>query len=106
MKMGLPVIHKNKSAKISHLFARSEYFAIIDKTNKTYEIIENPYFKMDAGIGQSVTELLLSHDVRAFIGYEIGLNMQQIAKKQKIQLIVIKPNFTKLEQVLELIKIK
>ncbi len=104
MKYAIPVKTNNDDTQLSLKFARSKYFALIDKKTESTEIIENPYAEQLAGAGKSIFDLLvLKKKVSVFIAFELGIKVQQLANENKIQLILINSKEQRLKEITNLI---
>ena len=87
-------------------FARSSFFAIINKEQANIDIISNPYTGEKLQVGKNVVTLLQKeYGVDTLIAYELGLNVQQLAAKRKLRLIILGEKNNSLEGILKLMKI-
>lgn len=107
MKIAIPIESNLKSSTISKKFARSNYFAIIDKELKSVEIIENPFKELNLGVGKKLLNLLRTkHKVDTLLAFELGLKVQQMANEALLQLIIINEKRQTLKQLLAYLKIE
>lgn len=107
MNYAIPIDSNKKTALISKKFARSDYFAIVNKEQRTYEIIENPYKELKLGVGKKLLKLLAEqHQVSTLVAFELGLKVQQMANESKLQLIVLSEKRQTLKQLLTYLKVE
>jgi predicted Fe-Mo cluster-binding NifX family protein len=100
MKIVIPINANNLEAEISTRFSRSPFYAIIDKTTKVTHIIPNQFVDQKSGAGKAIVDYLVNnYNVTSFAALEIGLKVQEIATKKKIQLIILHSQTQKLKQV-------
>jgi hypothetical protein len=106
LKYAIPIEVDSLDAPISLKFARSRFFAIIEKTNLHFEIIENSYYGQKSGAGKSIFNYLIGEKkVNALIAFELGLIIQQMAYKEKVQLIILSEKNESLKHIRELMKV-
>lgn len=106
MKFVIPVETEKRNSLLSKKFARSKYFAVVDKELKTIEVIENPYCDVNMGVGKKLLNWLLTeHKVDTLIAFELGLKVQQLANQFQLQLIIINEKKRNLKQLLAFMKI-
>lgn len=107
MKIAIPISSESKTSTVSKKFARSKYFALADKINRTVDIIENPYAELKLGVGKKLLNwLIVEHKVDALLAFELGLKVQQLANDSKIQLIIINEKKQTLKQLLSFLKLE
>ncbi|MFA9391809.1 MAG: NifB/NifX family molybdenum-iron cluster-binding protein [Prolixibacteraceae bacterium] len=107
MRIAIPIEIKQKSSIVSKQFARSNYFAVVDRTTKTVELIDNPYTDLSMGVGKKLLNLLVEkHKVDTLLAFELGLKVQQKAIEANLQLIVISEKRQTLKQLLTYLKIE
>ncbi len=106
MIYALPIDSDSPQAAISTRFARTPFFAIINKAAGEYKIIANPFFETKKKTGQNVMQLMESQNISALIAFELGLIVQQMANKKRMQLIILNQKNKKLNEILELLKIQ
>jgi len=103
IKMAIPVQNKTYESKVSLTFARSPFFAVWEKGSDDVDFITNPYRKDKAGVGSLIFELLITEkEANILLAYELGLKVQQLALKNKIQLILINNRNQTLSDILKL----
>ena len=106
MKVVIPIIENSLQSKISLRFARSKYFAIIDKEKSKYKIIANDQLKKEDCIGKDLLDMLCNeHHVNTLFAYELGLNIQQIAAERRIQLLILNEKHKTLKELLLMMNI-
>lgn len=104
MKIAIPVQKNTPRSALSLKFARSPYFALIDSETGITEFIENPHLDSPIKTGMRVFELLAEiNKTDTFLAYELGLRIQQLAVKKKLQLIIINQKNRRLDHITELI---
>ncbi len=107
MRAAIPLVSCNGDNTISPRFARSHYFAITDTNTRTLDIIENPYVNLKMHTGKNIIDMLIRNEkIDTLIVFELGLNVQQFAKKAKIRLILIHEMKGSLDNLLKLMRIK
>lgn len=103
MKMVIPVQSNDWESKVSLTFARSPWFAVWEKPSGTLDFIANPHRQEKTGVGSLVFDLLITEKkANTFLAYELGLKVQQLAVKNKIQLIIINNRNQTLSDILNL----
>lgn len=103
MIAAIPVMNDNKEAQLSLKFARSPFFALVDREFNTYRFIENPFAKDEKGVGPKILTLLCEENaVGSFVAFELGLKLQQHAKSKGLQFIILNENNNKLVDILKL----
>jgi len=103
MIAAIPIQTDSYDSSICLKFARSRYFAILNKSAKNIEFIENPFYKLEKGAGKKIVELLIdTHNVSAFVAYELGLKVQQIAIKKNISLVMISEHHKQLNDLVQM----
>jgi predicted Fe-Mo cluster-binding NifX family protein len=105
MIIALPIINNSIDAEISSRFSRSPFYAIIDKTTRETHIIANQFVDQESGAGKAIVEYLINnYKVTSFAALEIGLKVQEIADRKKIQLIILHSQHRTLKQIQSLMK--
>jgi predicted Fe-Mo cluster-binding NifX family protein len=89
MNIAVPVESCSNNSPISPMFARSEYFALIETSDSVIDFITNPYAKDKHRVGQNVVWMLSKKNVKALLGFEFGLKLQNEVLRTKLQLIII-----------------
>jgi len=103
MIAAIPVMTDKKEAQLSLKFARSPYFALVDRSNSTYRFVENPFAEDEKGVGPKILSLLCQDNgVDAFVAFELGLKLHQLAKTKGLQFIILNEKNNKLEDILKL----
>lgn len=106
MKAVLPIQTDSVEGLISLKFARSKFFALIDRDKRAYEIIESPFAKDQKNVGKNVfTFLIEEKKVDTFIAFELGLKVQQLTTKKKIQLIILNEKDNTFKNILQYMKL-
>jgi len=99
----IPVMSDKNDAQLSLKFARSPFFALVDRFNCTYRFIENPFAKDEKGVGPKILSLLCQdNEVDTLVAFELGLKLQQHAKSEGLQFIILNENNTRLKDILKL----
>ncbi len=107
MNVAVPITTNSNNSEISIRFARSEYYAIINKSSKIIEIISNPYINEQLGAGKKLVQhLIQEYKIDTIIAFELGLKVQQMAADNKLQLIIIHKKNQTLKQILKLMNLK
>lgn len=102
MIVAIPIEKDQFESTISTTFGRSNYFAIVDKTNGNVRIIKNQFKDMPKGAGIKLFQWLTEQqDVDALLAFEIGNKVQQMATKANLQLIIMNTQSKTLNQLLE-----
>ena len=106
MILAIPLEKDAQNSPIALRFARAKYFAIINKEMKSVEILPNPCLGMKTQAGKSaILYLTTRQEVDTLVAYELGLNVQQVAQKNNIQLILINEKRRDLKQLLNVMKL-
>lgn len=107
MKIAIPVETKQKSSIVSKKFARSNFFALVDKEQKSFELIENPFAELSMGVGKKLLSLLVEdYKIDSLLAFELGLKVQQMATEANLQLIIISEKRQTLKQLLAYLKVE
>jgi len=102
MIAAIPVMSDKKEAQLSLKFARSPFFALVDREFNTYRFIENPFYEDEKGVGPKILSLLCEENaVGSLVAFELGLKLQQHAKSKGLQFIILNEN-NKLVDILKL----
>ncbi|MBN1952496.1 MAG: NifB/NifX family molybdenum-iron cluster-binding protein [Bacteroidales bacterium] len=89
MRIAIPVREAAEDSGLSLKFSRSPWFLIIDREKNTRETIRNPYAEEKVMAGSRIFNMLINEmKVDTFMAFELGLKVQQMAVKNKIQLII------------------
>jgi len=103
MIAAIPVMSDKKEAQLSLKFARSPFFALINREVNTFRFIENPFANDEKGVGPKILSLLCEDNaVDALVAFELGLKLQQHAKTKGLQFIILNENNNKLIDILKL----
>lgn len=103
MIAAIPVMSDKKEATISSKFARSPYFAIINRSDNSCRFIENPFADDEKGVGPKILSLLCeTNAVGSIIAFELGLKLQQHAKTKGVQFIILNENNSKLLDIIKM----
>ena len=103
MIAAIPVMSDKKEAQLSLKFARSPFFALINCEDNTFRFIENPFAEDEKGVGPKILSLLCKDNaVDSFVAFELGLKLQQHAKTEGLQFIILNENNNKLVDILKL----
>lgn len=107
MILVIPIDSDKEQAIVSKKFARSNYFAIVNRTSSTVEVIENPFADLKLGVGKKLLEFLtVQYKVNTLIAFELGLKVQQMANEANLQLIVLSEKRQTLKQLLTYLNVK
>ena len=105
MILAIPIEDKSDNSKIAIRFARAKYYAILDKHHQSLEILPNPCLGISVQTGKcTILYLTTRKKVDTLVAYEFGLNVQQYAQKNNMQMILIDKKNSSLDQLLKLIK--
>ncbi|MBN2807355.1 MAG: hypothetical protein JXR22_11925 [Prolixibacteraceae bacterium] len=106
MKIAIPIESESKHSKLSLRFARSPYFALVDRESAQVEIIANPFSEQSFEVGKKLLKWLVEqHQVNTLLAFELGVKVQQKANEAKMQLIIINEKKQSLKQLLLYLKI-
>ena len=92
-------VGKTKKSFLDLRFGKCESIVIYDTSTKSISINENPY-KDILHSGTKLVELLISKGVSTIITGEVGPLVSNILEKEKIQLVLLKEERIKIEDVL------
>lgn len=107
MKIAIPIETKQKSSIVSKKFARSNFFALVDKEGGSYDLIENPFRDLKMGVGKKLLNLLVEeHHINVLLAFELGLKVQQMATEANLQLIIISEKKQTLKQLLNYLQVE
>ena len=107
MIAAIPVMSNDKDAQLSLKFARSPFFALINREEKTCRFIVNPFAEDEKGVGPKILSLLCENNtVDSLVAFELGLKLQQHAKTKGLQFIILKENNNKLVDILKLMRLE
>lgn len=107
MILAIPIDSESQDSPIAQQFARAKYFAVADRNKCSIEILPNPCLGMSAKVGKcAILYLTTRKSVDTLVAHEIGLNVQQMAQKQNIRLILIDKKYKKLNELFKLMKFK
>ena len=107
MRIAIPIETKQKSGIVSKKFARSNFFALVDKELKSYELIENPFKDLSMGVGKKLLNLLVKeHQIDALLAFELGLKVHLMATEAAMQLIIISEKRQTLKQLLSYLQVE
>ncbi len=99
----IPVMTDTKGAQLSLKFARSPFFALINRELNSYHFIKNPFLNDEKNVGPKILNLLCEENkVDSLIAFELGLKLQQHAKKREVQFIILNKINNKLVDILNL----
>lgn len=102
MIAAIPVMSDKKEAQLLK-FARSPYFALVNRETSNYRVIENPFVEDEKGVGLKILSLLCDDNaVNAFVAFELGLKLQQHAKAKGLQFIILNEKNNKLKDILKM----
>ena len=107
MTICIPIAENSKTSPVSLKFARSNFFAIVDKDGETVKFIENPYRNLNKEVGTKLLPWLEEeYKIDTLLGFELGFKVQQAANEHKIQLIIISEKKRTLKQLLNFMNIE
>lgn len=107
MIAAIPVMSNKKEAQLSLKFARSPFFALVNREFNTYRFIENPFAEDEEGVGTKILTLLYDENaVVSLVAFELGLKLQQYAKSKGLQFIILNENNNKLADILNLMELE
>ncbi|MFB6342911.1 NifB/NifX family molybdenum-iron cluster-binding protein [Saccharicrinis sp. FJH62] len=96
MKTAISVSDKYNN-RVSDHFVRCRKFMIIDAQNETRETVTNPYHMTAEDAGIQAINYLKALGVTKLIAGDFGVHVQEEARKQNIQLIIVDTNKIKIE---------
>ncbi|MFB6317115.1 NifB/NifX family molybdenum-iron cluster-binding protein [Saccharicrinis sp. FJH54] len=91
MKTAISVSDKDENKVCDH-FVRCKKFMVIDSENKTRELISNPYQMTIEDAGIHAVNYLKALGISKLIAGDFGVHVQEAARKQYIQLIIVDTN--------------
>lgn len=95
------------SSLVFKRFARAPFFGIIDTVTKQYSIVANDFFDSKEHAGKLAVDMLCSEcNISCFIAFELGLKVQQLAKKMNVQQIILNNDKQTFDQILSLLKVE
>ncbi|MDA3816787.1 MAG: hypothetical protein PF486_05375 [Prolixibacteraceae bacterium] len=101
MKIAIPIDNKNIRSTVSDTFARSNFFALLDKENGDLQMVENPFKDMNKGVGVKLFEwLVVTQNVDALLAFEMGYKVQQMANDANLQIIIVNEQNKTLEELM------
>jgi predicted Fe-Mo cluster-binding NifX family protein len=83
--------------KVGDHFVRCKTYLIVDSKNATSETITNPYYMTVEDAGIRAVNYLKALGVSKLIAGDFGVHVQEEARKQNIQLIIVDTNNIKIE---------
>ena len=78
MKICITATGATPAALVEERFGRTPYFIIMERENRTFEAIENPFAAEASGVGPKVAQLMITHKVDALVSGRIGGNAQAV----------------------------
>lgn len=107
MRIVIPIDDKSLTSNVSDTFARSNFFALVDKENGDLKMVENPFKDMTKGVGVKLFEWLVdTHKVNALLAFEMGYKVQQMASEANLQIIIVNEQNKTLEELLNFMGIE
>lgn len=101
MRIAIPIDNKNIRSTVSDTFARSNFFALVDKENGDLQMVENPFKYMTKGVGVKLFEWLVgTQNADALLAFEMGYKVQQMANDANLQIIIVNEQNKTLEELL------
>jgi predicted Fe-Mo cluster-binding NifX family protein len=78
MKICITAKGVTPAAMVEERFGRAPYFIIMERENRTFEAIENPFAAETGSVGPRIAQLLISHKVDALVSGLVGGNAQAV----------------------------
>jgi len=103
MRVAIASTGNSLESTISHHFGRCYYFVIYDTESKAIEYIPNPRKDAEEGAGQSAVQLVASRNVQKIISGDFGIKIKPLLDSLRIQMIVIKDNKKKINDIIEML---
>lgn len=86
MKIAIPVLEKSKDATMDSRFGRSNFYAIYDSDDSTFEFVTNPAFQARGGAGIQAVQFLADKNIQAVIVPHVGPNADRGLKSSNIEI--------------------
>ncbi|HKK81972.1 MAG TPA: NifB/NifX family molybdenum-iron cluster-binding protein [Prolixibacteraceae bacterium] len=107
MRIAIPIDDKNIRSKVSETFARSNFFALVDKENRDLKMVENPFKDMTKGVGVKLFGWLVeTQKSDALLAFEMGYKVQQMANDASLQIIIVNEQDKTLEELMNFMDVK
>jgi predicted Fe-Mo cluster-binding NifX family protein len=107
MRIAIPINDKDIKSNVSDTFARSKFFALVDKENGSLQMVENPFADMTKGVGIKLFDWLVgTQNADALLAFEMGYKVQQMASDANLQIIIVNEQNKTLEELLNFMGIK
>jgi predicted Fe-Mo cluster-binding NifX family protein len=90
MKICITAKGVTPAAMVEERFGRAPYFIIMERENRTFEAIKNPFAAEAGGVGPRVAQLLISHKVDALVSGLVGGNVQAVLTAAGIDMYTYK----------------
>lgn len=104
MKTAITAIESGFDSPVGDHFARCNYFVIYDHSSGSVEFLPNPFKKMPEQAGRKVIEMLNGRGVKKIVSVEFGTRAKQLLDSLLIQMIIVKKNKWKVNEIIQLLK--
>lgn len=81
MKKAIPSTGKSIESDIDSRFGRATCFCIYEEESGQHEFVDNPFKDDGHGVGKSVVEFLINHNVNLVYAQEFGPKASDLMKK-------------------------
>mgnify|MGYP003822452085 CR=1 FL=1 len=105
MIVAIPCMSESQTGRISERLARSPFFAIADTSRQEVRFINNHFSTLGSGAGREMIAFMKASGIETIMTHEIGLKVQQLAVENKIGLLLLPDTITRVDQVLNHLKI-
>ena len=86
MKICITAQGATPAAMVEERFGRAPYFIIMERENRTFEAIENPFASGAGGVGPKVAQLMITNKVDALVSGLVGGNAQAVLAAAGIEM--------------------
>jgi len=104
MKIAIASQGNTLDSSIDPRFGRCSYYIIYETESKSFEIVPNPYKANEDSAGKSAVQLMTSRGVQKIVAGEFGLKIKGLLDSLNIQLIIMKNNNRKVQEIIELLE--
>ena len=94
MIYAVPITETEGKMQLCLQFARSPFFAIVDRQKNNFKTISNPFAEDKKGVGKKIIHLLKNnYNTNTLVGFELGLKVLEMSKELKLNVIIINEKF-------------
>ena len=99
----IPSKGKTDKSLLDLRFGKCEYVVIYQASSDEFTIFKNPYIDSENS-GIRLVELLIKKGVSTIITGEVGPKVNELLKKEKIQLVLLSKEKIRIDEILERLK--